>query len=99
MRHYWTGLDDRDTHAARMAANAIHIAGSSSSPDERPRLNGSRARPWSLIFVLDAQEQAIYDRCGEATTGLVHQSDRDTQYLPMRYTDRLADGATVPFGE
>ncbi len=30
-------------------------------------------------FVLDALEQAIYDRCGEATDGLVHHSDRGTQ--------------------
>jgi len=42
-------------------------------------------------FVLDALEQAIYDRCGEASDGLVHHSDRGTQYLSMRYTDRLGD--------
>jgi putative transposase len=42
-------------------------------------------------FVLDALEQAIYDRCGDAADGLVHHSDRGTQYLSMRYTDRLAD--------
>jgi putative transposase len=32
-------------------------------------------------FVLDALEQAIYDRGGAVTTGLVHHSDRGTQYL------------------
>lgn len=42
-------------------------------------------------FVLDALEQAIYDRCGNAPEGLIHHSDRGTQYLSMRYTDRLAD--------
>ena len=42
-------------------------------------------------FVLDALEQAIYDRCGDGPDGLVHHSDRGTQYLSMRYTDRLAD--------
>jgi transposase InsO family protein len=47
-------------------------------------------------FVLDALEQAIYDRCGDAPTGLVHHSDRGTQYLSMRYTDRLADAAIAP---
>jgi len=47
-------------------------------------------------FVLDALEQAIYDRCGEAPDGLVHHSDRGTQYLSMRYTDRLADAAIAP---
>jgi putative transposase len=40
-------------------------------------------------FVLDALEQAIYDRCSTALTGLIHHSDRGTQYLSMRYTDRL----------
>jgi transposase InsO family protein len=47
-------------------------------------------------FVLDALEQAIYERCGPTTTGLVHHSDRGTQYLSMRYTDRLADAGIAP---
>jgi putative transposase len=47
-------------------------------------------------FVLDALEQAIYDRCGDRVDGLVHHSDRGTQYLSMRYTDRLADAGIAP---
>ena len=47
-------------------------------------------------FVLDALEQAIYDRCGEAADGLVHHSDRGVQYVSMRYTDRLADAGIAP---
>jgi putative transposase len=47
-------------------------------------------------FVLDALEQAIYDRCGNLPDGLVHHSDRGTQYLSMRYTDRLADAGIAP---
>ena len=47
-------------------------------------------------FVLDALEQAIYDRCGDGTDGLVHHSDRGTQYLSMRYSDRLADAGIAP---
>jgi transposase InsO family protein len=42
-------------------------------------------------FVLDALEQAIYDRRGTGVEDLVHHSDRGTQYLSMRYTDRLAE--------
>jgi transposase InsO family protein len=42
-------------------------------------------------LALDALEQAIYARRGADTTGLVHHSDRGTQYLSIRYTDRLAD--------
>ena len=47
-------------------------------------------------FVLDALEQAIYDRCDADTGALVHHSDRGTQYLSMRYTDRLADAGIEP---
>jgi transposase InsO family protein len=47
-------------------------------------------------FVLDALEQAIYDRAGADAAGLIHHSDRGTQYLSMRYTHRLADAAIAP---
>ena len=47
-------------------------------------------------FVLDALEQVIYDRRGDTLTGLVQHSDRGTQYLSMRYTDRLADAGIAP---
>jgi putative transposase len=46
-------------------------------------------------FVLDALEQAIYDRHGDLED-LVHHSDRGTQYLSMRYTERLADAGIAP---
>src|SRR5438045_8990397 len=42
-------------------------------------------------LALDALEQAIYDRCDTTTGDLVHHSDRGTQYLSIRYTERLAD--------
>ena len=47
-------------------------------------------------FVLDALDQAIYDRCGDDVGDLVHHSDRGTQYLSMRYTERLADAGIEP---
>jgi putative transposase len=47
-------------------------------------------------FVLDALEQAIYDRCGADVADLVHHSDRGTQYLSMRYTERLAEAGIAP---
>jgi len=46
--------------------------------------------------VLDALEQAIYDRCRDDVGDLVHHSDRGTQYLSMRYTERLADAGIEP---
>jgi putative transposase len=42
-------------------------------------------------LALDALEQAIYNRCDIDTGDLVHHSDRGTQYLSIRYTERLAD--------
>ncbi len=47
-------------------------------------------------FVLDALEQAIYDRCRSSTQDLTHHSDRGTQYLSMRYTDRLEEAGIAP---
>jgi transposase InsO family protein len=47
-------------------------------------------------FVLDALEQAIQARGGALPAGLVHHSDQGTQYLSMRYTDRLADAGIAP---
>ena len=47
-------------------------------------------------FVLDALEQAIYDRRDAGVTDLVHHSDRGTQYLSMRYTERLAEASIAP---
>ena len=46
-------------------------------------------------FVLDALEQATCAR-GGAVAGVVHHSDQGTQYLSMRYTDRLADSGMAP---
>jgi putative transposase len=47
-------------------------------------------------FVLDALDQAIYERCGEDVGDLIHHSDRGSQYLAMRYTERLADAGIDP---
>jgi len=61
------------------------------------RIVGWRVSPsLRTEFVLDALEQAIYDRCGEGLTALVHHSDRGSQYLSMRYTDRLAEAGIAP---
>ncbi len=47
-------------------------------------------------FVLDALEQANYACCDETVGDLVHHSDRGSQYLSMRYTERLADAGIEP---
>ena len=47
-------------------------------------------------FVLDALEQALYARQPEQSDGLVHHSDRGSQYLSIRYTERLAQAGIEP---
>jgi transposase InsO family protein len=47
-------------------------------------------------FVLDALEQAIHARCPSGSSGLVHHSDRDSQYVAIRYTERLAEAGIEP---
>jgi hypothetical protein len=47
-------------------------------------------------FVLDALEQALYDRPHDDATALVHHSDRGGQHLSIRYSERLAEAAIDP---
>ncbi|WP_155739074.1 IS3 family transposase [Ralstonia solanacearum] len=47
-------------------------------------------------FVLDALEQALYDRQPASSDALVHHSDRGSQYLSIRYTERLAEVGIEP---
>jgi len=42
-------------------------------------------------FVLDALEQALYDRRPARRGGLIHHSDRGVQYVSIKYTERLAE--------
>ena len=47
-------------------------------------------------FVLDALEQAIHDRRPVSKGGLIHHSDRGSQYLSIKYTERLAEAGIEP---
>ena len=47
-------------------------------------------------FVLDALEQALHDRKPVGKDGLVHHSDRGSQYLSIKYTERLAEASINP---
>jgi len=42
-------------------------------------------------FVLDALEQAIWQRKPPDNKTLVHHSDRGSQYLSIKYAERLAE--------
>jgi transposase InsO family protein len=47
-------------------------------------------------FVLDALEQALHDRRPLVGCGLVHHSDRGSQYVSIKYTERLAEAGLEP---
>jgi len=47
-------------------------------------------------FVLDALEQALYARQPERDHSLIHHSDRGSQYVSIRYSERLAEAGVEP---
>jgi putative transposase len=47
-------------------------------------------------FVLDALEQALHERRPTRRGGLVHHSDRGSQYVSIRYSERLAEAGIEP---
>jgi transposase InsO family protein len=47
-------------------------------------------------FVLDALEQALHARQPERNGSLIHHSDRGSQYVSIRYTERLAEAGIEP---
>jgi transposase InsO family protein len=53
------------------------------------------SRTAHAAFVLDALEQALHDR-RPAKGGLTHHSDRGSQYVSIRYTERLLDAGIEP---
>ena len=47
-------------------------------------------------FVLDALEQALHERRPVHRGGLVHHSDRGSQYVSIKYAERLAEAGIEP---
>ena len=47
-------------------------------------------------FVLDALEQALYARRREQDASLIHHGDRGSQYVSIRYSERLAEAGIEP---
>ncbi|MBA8801227.1 transposase InsO family protein [Agrobacterium sp. RC10-4-1] len=61
------------------------------------RIVGWRAsRTAHAGFVLDALDQALHDRRPVHRGGLVHHSDRGSQYVSIRYSERLAEAGIEP---
>jgi transposase InsO family protein len=52
------------------------------------------ARSMRAELVLDALEQALYSRSG--VQGVIHHSDHGSQYLSIRYSERLAEVGAKP---
>ena len=52
------------------------------------------ARSMTTDLVLGALEQALWARAGAA--GVVHHSDRGSQYLSIRYSERLTEAGVLP---
>ena len=64
------------------------------SPDHRVVYGWRASRTAHAGFVLDALEQAVHQR--QPGTSLVHHSDRGSQYLSIKYTERLAEAGIEP---
>ncbi len=61
------------------------------------RIVGWRAsRTAHASFVLDALEQALHERRPQHRGGLIHHSDRGSQYVSIKYTERLAEAGVEP---
>jgi putative transposase len=54
------------------------------------------SRSMQAQLVLDALEQALHERRPVQDAGLVHHSDRGSQYLSIKYTERLAEAGIEP---
>lgn len=54
------------------------------------------SRSMTSDFVLDALEQALHARQPDKDGGLIHHSDRGSQYVSICYTERLALAGIAP---
>ncbi len=51
---------------------------------------------WQLPRLLDALKQALHARQPARDSPLIHHSDRGSQYLSIRYSERLAEAGIEP---
>ena len=54
------------------------------------------SRSMTTDFVLDALEQALYARQPERDGSLIHHSDRGSQYVSIRYSERMMEAGVEP---
>ncbi|RKF21998.1 hypothetical protein D6851_08330 [Altericroceibacterium spongiae] len=68
----------------------------SSTPTARRIVGWRVSRTAHTSFVLDALEQALHEKCPYHRSGFVHHSDRGSQYVSNRYTERLMEAGIEP---
>ena len=66
------------------------------SPDHSASVGWRVSTSMTTQFVLDALEQALWQRKPHGNRSLIHHSDRGSQYLSIKYTERLADADIDP---
>ena len=66
------------------------------SPDHSASVGWRVSTSMTTQFVLDALEQALWQRKPHGNRSLIHHSDRGSQYLSITYTERLADADIDP---
>ena len=57
---------------------------------------GARVVPCEQTLCWMHWSQALYDRQPERTDALIHHSDRGSQYVSIRYSERLAEAGIEP---
>lgn len=66
------------------------------TPKKKSPTYSPEVRERAVRMVFDALEQALYARQPGRDGGLIHHSDRGSQYVSIRYTERLAEAGIEP---
>jgi transposase InsO family protein len=91
--------DHREVHGVEPICKVLPIAPSTYHAHVAKRTDPKSwrtSRTAHASFVLDALEQALHDRQPAHRGGLVHHSDRGSQYVSIKYTERLAEAGIEP---
>ena len=94
-------LDNESQHASRGHPDRHGREGESAGRGNRSFLVPAPNMLWVgdftyVAFVLDALVQAVHARRPTKTIGLVHHSIRGSQYLSIKYTERLGEAGIEP---
>ena len=94
--------DHREAHGVEPICKVLPIAPSTYYDHVAIDAYARRIVGWRVSrtahagFVLDALEQALHARRPVHRGGLIHHSDRGSQYVSIKYTERLAEAGIEP---